>query len=118
MLLTWRAVHPAWGFGAGVLTKSFGSNGILLGWRSNLPYLKLWGRNTFKRTGIGLGWPPRCLQETRLLLVELVTWGVSGCLLLPKGKALCSCRGCSSNLELVGEGRAAGHGLMASFFFF
>lgn len=48
MLLTRRAVHPAWGFGAGMPTKSFGSNGILLGWSSNLPCLQLWGRNTFK----------------------------------------------------------------------
>lgn len=90
-LLTRRAVHPAWGLGAGIPTKSFGSNGSLLGWRRNLPSLKLWGRNTFKRAGIGLGWPPRRLQEPRVLLVELVT-GVSGCLLSPKGKALCSCR--------------------------
>lgn len=61
-------------------------------------------------------WPPRCLQEPRVLLVGLLTGRVSGWLPLPKGEALCSCRGCSSNLWLVGEGRAAGHGLMAFFF--
>lgn len=52
-----------------------------------------------------------------MLLVGLLTGRVSGWLPLPKGKALCSCRGCSSNLWLVGEGRAAGHGLILFIYF-
>lgn len=111
MLLTRRAVHPAWGFGAGMA--SFWGGGVTcpacsFGAGIPLKYLqKNWN---------WVWWPPRCLQEPRVLLVGLLTGRVSGWLPLPKGKALCSCRGCSSNLWLVGEGRAAGHGLMAFFF--